>query len=514
MFHVVTVSNSVVAGMTVTDSTCVNSLVTFTDNSVATIGNITSWNWDFGDASPADTNVNTTHIYTTAGTYTIVHSVSANSGCVSMIQQDIVVNPLPLAMFSSTIACEQQQTQFNDLSTGNPIAWQWDFGDAATATTQDPSHIYTASGTYNATLIVTTAGGCSDTTGNIVVVNSKPVAAFTSNVVCFGDTTLFTDQSSTTGGNLVSWNWDFGDGNTSTQTDPSHEFVMVNDSFNVTLIVQNSEGCIDTTTQLVTTYPLPDMNFAPDAASGCEDFTVNFADSSTVSNGSIVNWFWNFGDGKLGFGQTPTHTYLNSGSYQVILTATSTYGCSFTDTLNYPIIVYPKPFAAFSPDPVSVSILTPHIDFNDQSSGALYWQWDFGDFGTSILEYPSHDYSDTGTYAVTQVVINQYGCSDTTIRNIIIESEFQFFIPNAFTPNGNVTNEIFNGKGIGFDEYHLMIFDRWGNLIFESRDPNEGWDGRLKNGKMAEIDAYVYKFVLKDVFGNDHTYIGHVSLIR
>jgi gliding motility-associated-like protein len=176
--------------------------------------------------------------------------------------------------------------------------------------------------------------------------------------------------------------------------------------------------------------------------------------------------------------------------------------------------VYPKPVAAFTPDPVSISVLTPHIDFIDASSGAMYWQWDFGDNSTSIQQYTSHDYADTGTYHVTQVVINQYGCSDTTVRTIIIESEFQFFIPNAFTPNGNVTNEIFNGQGIGIEDYHMMIFDRWGNLIFESTDMNQGWNGTLNNGVKAEIDVYVYKFVLKDVFGNDHTFIGHVSLIR
>lgn len=513
VFHVVTVSNTVQAAMTVNPSVCENAPLAFNDNSTATTA-VTNWSWDFGDGSPVDTLQNTSHTYTTAGTYTVTLTVGVASGCSSVTTQTITVNPLPVASFSANPACASQPTSFSDLSTGTPTSWQWDFGDANTASTQNPVHQYAASGTYTAELIVTTAAGCSDTMTKPVVVYPQPVAAFSTNIVCFGDSTQFTDQSTTINGNIVSWNWNFNDGNTSTQSDPLHAFAMVNDSFDVSLIVTNTDGCSDTITQLVTTYPLPVMNFGPLSASGCEDYTATFNDNSTVSGGNIVNWFWDFGDGNLGFTQNPVHTYTDSGSYVVSLAVTSSYGCTFIDTLNYPVIVYPKPVADFTPSPVSTSILTPNIDFTDASQGAMYWQWDFGDFGSSNLQNPSHLYADTGQYNVTQIVVNQYGCSDTTLFPVWIQAEFTFFIPNAFTPNGDGHNEIFMGEGMGIVDFDMLVFDRWGNVIFESKDPAVGWDGRLKSGNRAEIDVYVYKIYIRDVMGVEHTFIGHVSLVR
>ena len=410
--------------------------------------------------------------------------------------------------------CSNQATVFTDSTQGPVTSWAWDFGDNTTSASQNPTHQYSSSGTFTTTLIVTTAGGCSDTISNPVLVHAQPTAAFSSNVVCFGDTTKFTDQSTSTDGSIVSWNWDFADGNTSQQPNPSHGFVIVNDSFMVSLIVQTAYGCIDTITQLVVTYPIPDMNFAPEAVSGCEDFFAQFYDSTLVAGGNIVNWLWDFGDGNFSYAQNPSHTYTDSGSYYVNLTVTSSNGCVFKDSLPYPVVVYPKPVAAFNPSPATASIITPEINFIDHSQGAMFWQWDFGDFESSILQQPSHLYSDTGYFDVTQIVINAYGCSDTVDVPVHINAEYTFFIPNAFTPNSNGTNDYFMGKGIGIREFDMLIFDRWGNRIFESKDPALGWDGRLKSGTPAEMDVYVYKIYIRDVLGFDHTYEGHVSLIR
>jgi gliding motility-associated-like protein len=513
-FHVVTVSNTVQAAMNLSSPSCENSSITFTDASVVNNATITGWNWDFGDGSPIDTNQNTSHTYSVAGTYTVTLTVSVNTGCTSVTTQVLTINPVPLCLFSSTSACASQQTQFTDNSQGNVTSWQWDFGDATTSAIQNPSHQYATNGIYNATLIVTTAAGCSDTLTKPVTVYSQPVAAFNADTVCFGDTTHYTDLSNPNGGTINSWQWDFADGNTSTQTNPAHAFTVVNDSFYVSLIVQTTDGCIDTVTQLVVTEPLPDMQFAPLAVSGCEDFTTVFHDSSTVAGGNIVNWFWDFGDGNYSFGQNPSHTYNDPGSFYVSLTVTGTNGCVFTDSLLYPVVVYPKPVAGFVPDHSSVSVFVPDINFTDQSTGSMFWEWDFGDFDGSILQDPSHTYPDTGTYYVSQIVINQYGCRDTAIEPVRIEPEFTFFIPNAFTPNGNGNNEYFMGQGIGIAQFDFLVFDRWGNKIFESKDPAVGWDGRLPNGDKAQIDVYVYKIYITDVMSEDHTYIGHVSLVR
>jgi gliding motility-associated-like protein len=363
-------------------------------------------------------------------------------------------------------------------------------------------------------LIVTTAAGCSDTTTKIVNVYSEPVAAFSATTVCFGDTTAYTDLSTTLSGSINSWAWDFGDGNNSSSTDPEHIFALQNDSFFVTLIVGTTLGCVDTVTQLVTTFPIPEMNFGPVLASGCEDYTAQFFDSSLVANGSIVNWLWDFGDGNYSYAQNPLHTYTDDGTYNISLAVMSTGGCVFFSALGYPVVVYPKPEAGFEPTPPTVSVLTPEIVFTDESFGAMYWEWDFGDFDGSILQNPSHVYPDTGMYSVMQIVINSFGCRDTMVQPIRIDPEFNYFVPNAFSPNGDGRNEIFYGQGIGYEEFRMLIFDRWGNMIFESKDQSVGWDGRLANGMEAQIDAYIYQITVRDVFGETHTIIGHFSLIR
>jgi gliding motility-associated-like protein len=162
------------------------------------------------------------------------------------------------------------------------------------------------------------------------------------------------------------------------------------------------------------------------------------------------------------------------------------------------------------------------VNFTDQSTGATQWQWDFGDGSTfsdtSNQQNPSYTYTDEtdGTYTVQLVVHNQYGCVDDTTIEVIVGPEFTFFIPNAFTPNGDGTNDFFFGTGVGIQKFQLWVFDRWGNLIFTGSDLYDKWDGTVqgKSGQICQEDVYVWKVVLTDVFQKKHKYIGHVTLIK
>jgi gliding motility-associated-like protein len=272
---------------------------------------------------------------------------------------------------------------------------------------------------------------------------------------------------------------------------------------------------VDTVTQVVSTFPLPVFSYYPLQASGCEAFTTSFYDSSVVAGGTIVNWLWNFGDGNFAFSQNPIHTYDSAGTYYASVTITSSYGCQMSDTLNFPIVVYLKPIAEFTATPDQTNIYDPLIQFNNLSQGATLWDWDLGDTETSILENPSHEYADTGTYMVTQVAINQYGCSDTASHSIRIDGVTTTFIPNAFTPNGNGLNDVFAPKLFGVLEFKMLIYDRWGNQIFSTQNMNEGWNGRVKGvGELVQQDVYVYKIFTKDLLHNDHSYIGSVTVVR
>ncbi len=351
-----------------------------------------------------------------------------------------------------------------------------------------------------------------------------PIANFNSTVVCAGTPTNLQDLSVASTGTITSWNWNFGDNTPNSNVqNPVHTYA--NDTtYNVTLIVTNSAGCIDTVVLPVVTASIPNVVFTADTFAGCPQLCVNFMDQTTISSGSITGWTWNFGDNSPNsFAQNPSHCYSQTGTYTVTMTATSNGGCASTLTIPNMITVYPVPHASFTATPQTTTILNTNISFTDLSTGnPVMWQWNFGDpntlADTSNIQNPTYQYStDNGdTYPVNLIVTNQFGCVDDTSIDVIVEPEFTFFIPNAFTPNGDGINDFFFGTGIGITTYNIWIFDRWGNLIFTTNDINKGWDGTVqgKSGGICQEDVYVWKVVLTDIHDKKHKYIGHVSLIK
>ncbi len=178
-----------------------------------------------------------------------------------------------------------------------------------------------------------------------------------------------------------------------------------------------------------------------------------------------------------------------------------------------------KPIAAFTANPQPASMSAPTVNFTDQSTNATQWKWVFNSDNHSSQQNPSHIYSDSGSYVVKLIVYNEYGCTDTIEQIIIInDAEYTFYIPNSFTPNGDGINDIFIPKNSGIDQgtdlYQLMIFDRWGQLIFSTNSLTTGWNGTMKGTTPVQIDTYVWKIKVKDVFSEEHQYTGHVNLLR
>lgn len=514
-FGVVTVSTDAIAGVNLPDTVCVSEVFTFNDNSTINTGTIVSQTWDMGDGTIYNT-ANGTHLYAVSGTYFVTHSVTSSGGCSSQIVDTIIVNPLPIANFAGTNTCSGLPAQFTDLSTATIISWNWNFGDGVTDTLQNPIHVYSASGIYNSELIVTNNFGCSDTLIIPVEVYATPTASFTNNTTCWGTPVSFFDNSTVAvGDTIVSWFWDFGDGNTSFLEEDQNSYQVYNDTFFVTHVVTTANGCTDSVTQIVTTLPIVNFDFAPDVTNGCAPLTVNFSDLSTTTGAAtIVGWVWNFGDGIFSFAQNPNHIYANDGTYFVSLQVTTSDGCTFSDTLNYPITVFPQPVADFTATPFTTSILTPEITFTDLSNGAISWEYYFGDNLYSNLPSGTHIYSEPGEYTIVQMVTNQFGCRDTTERLVIILEETTFYAPNAFTPDdGNGKNDLFFVTGTNIVNVHLFVFNRWGEKIFETQNINEGWDGRYK-GEYVQQDVYVWKAKLEYANGDAESVYGHVTVLR
>lgn len=516
VFEIVEVVDNVTAGIVSQDTVCDGTTFNFQDNSVITLGTITGYFWDFGDGITANTE-DASHTYAGPGNYTVTHTVFASGGCSHTVTTDVVVLDMPTALFLDLQACQNTPTVFSDLSSitnGVISSWTWDFGDgSALVNDQNPIHTYTQDGNFNVTLTVTSDFGCSHSVVIPTIVYPAPVADFTAPIGCPDDTIQYTDLSTISSGSIVNWEWDFADGAQDNVQHPAHQFAVLNDSFSVSLVVTSNFGCTDTTVQLIQTYPFPTFQYGPEWAAGCQPLVLQFNDSSFVSGGVITNWEWDFDDGSLSFSEDPIHIFANPGDYYVSLSLTTSDGCSFSDSLLYPVVVYPKPTAGIDPLHVESSILYPEVQFLDVSVGAVNWEWYFGDGNYSNDQHPLHEYMDTGYFQVMQIVYSDFGCSDTAYSTVHMFGEYVIFVPNAFTPNGDSKNQYFRAYGMAVDKFDMWIFNRWGEEIWHANDINQSWDGTYQ-GHVVQDDVYVWKIIAYDTNGDEHELYGHVTVIK
>ncbi len=436
-----------------------------------------------------------------AGIYTV--TVTDAAGC-SSVANVTITEPAAIVLTTSgnITICAGNSTTLLASSTGGTGSFTYTWNPAAIV----GNSVVVSPVATTAYLVTTTdANGCT-TSQPLTVTVSAPVTLLVlgSIQICAGQTTTLNANASTGG----PYTWQPGN--------LSGSSVIVAPLTTTTYTVSVFDPCtnaniIDSLTVSVETIT---PQFLQVPSSGCGPLTVQFTDQSFTSIGSITTWLWNFGDGNFSTLQNPSHIFTITGSYNVILTVTSSNGCIITYTNPTPVNVYPLPTADFLITNLPVTALEPSAAFQDNSIAAVTWQWDFGDGGTSNVQNPSHVYAgDTGTYSVMLIVSNSYGCVDTAYGELIVHDEFTFFIPNAFTPNGNGLNETFSGMGSGISEFHMLVFDRWGMLLYESHDINKPWDGTFK-GKNVSQDVYVYKIDVKDIFAITHYYIGHVSVVR
>ncbi|MAB80321.1 MAG: hypothetical protein CMJ89_13285 [Planctomycetes bacterium] len=393
-------------------------VVSFTDRSG---GNPTSWSWDFGDGSTSTTQ-SPTHTYTTVGTYTVALTTDGPTGPDTRIRSDlIVVNPVgPTAAFTSDVTngVAPLIVAFSDLSTGNITSYSWHFGDGIGSGQQNPVHTYPQAGTYSVILSVNGPEG-EDSLSQVgmIVVNPAGTQAAFDALPTRGEVPLIVSFMDRSSGGATSWNWDFGDGSTSTLQNPTHSFSAVG-TYTISLTADGTSGT-DTRvrTDLIVVNPVgPTSAFTPDVTSGVVPLTVAFTDLST---GNITSWIWRFGDGDGSALQNPVHTYMLQGTYSVILTISGPDG---TDALSQGSLIVVDPpglGAAFDAAPTrgEVPLL---VSFSDRSTGGVTsFVWDFGDGATSTAQNPTHTYTNVGTYTVSLAVDGASG-QDTRVRTDLV----------------------------------------------------------------------------------------------
>lgn len=460
-----------------------------------------SWAPSGGNAATA------ANIY--AGTYTC--TITDANGC-TLTQSFNITEPQTVVLSQGVITnvdCFSNATGAASLNNSGgtlPYAYAWTPNVSATN-----SATGLTAGNY--AVVVTDANGCS---ASITLTVTEPPlltmqASAMPNTICAGQQV---NLSANAGGGVGPYNYGWMPGPLA----GANQTVTPTATTTYTAAVTDANGCTTSTTASITVNPVPVAAFTSDITSGCAPVCINFSDLSAVAApGTIVSWDWDFGDASTSTTQNVQHCYSNPGVYTVTLEVKTADGCMQTVTMTNYITAWVVPVAAFTASPQPTTIFNSEIYFTDQSSNASAWQWSFGDVlnSSSTDQNPSFSYGQPECYTVQLDVTSPNGCTASTTDEICIDPDVSIYVPNAFTPNGFGSNEIFIPVCVGVDpqKYQFWIFDRWGNQIFTTTDMNEGWDGKM-NGNRCEIDTYVWKVYAWDINGNAHTMIGGVSLIR
>ena len=412
-------------GFSVSDTEpCVDSPVAFTNTSSG-FGDLT-FEWDFGD-SKTSTEVNPTHTYTSPGAYTVSLRATGDCGTLGVSGGEVVtVQPGVTADFSAsrTTICVGETIDFTSLSSGSPTSFEWDFGDQGTSTDQNPQHPYDEPGTYPVMLTVRgTCGADTETKTDYITVQVRPVAGFeaTPSSVCLGAAIAFTNLSGGVG--VDTFLWEFGDGMTSTDENPTHNYEAAS-PYSVRLTVTDQCGEQDTVEGVVNVIESTVAAFDVSSNAVCNDAEVTFTNRSSGGSGPST-FAWDFGDGESSSEENPTHSYAAPGDYMVRLRVDNDCGSdevSPVDPINVGAAAIPD-FEVVGPTEVCVD---ERVEFRDLSTNAneiLSYEWDFGDGGRSSNRFPQHGYSVPGQYAVTLTVASRCGTRSETKQNLITVRE-------------------------------------------------------------------------------------------
>lgn len=391
--------------------------------------------------------------------------------------------------------------------------YSWDFGDGGSSTLFEPTYTYVDTGTFTVQLIAALADslstcGDADTAYMTIIVHQDSVLA---QFDVDPDCDALTADFEFTGINFDAtvWDWSFGDGNVSNVINPTHTYGSTG-TYPVTLIVTDSATCNISDTALIDVPMYPELvaGFTHPLES-CPPFTVDFVNSTT---GPSQFYDWDFGTGDGSIDQDPTYIYNDPGSYTVTLITYDTLSCNLYDTVTSTVLVYDEPIPEFDFFPTVPFTFDP-VNFLDGSTDAVFWEWNFGDGSSpSFDQNPTHQFEESGTFEVCLIATSIDGCRDTLCQEILVDAEIT--MPNAFTPNQDGLNDIFAPVfHQGINGYYLVIFNRWGEMIFQSNDPNEGWDGTYR-GKESELGTYIWTLVYVNEEGTKVRRNGSLNLIR
>lgn len=440
---------------------------------------------------------------------------------------------IPMAAFTADNVCHGNPTLFTNLSSmpdGEIDSWEWYFGDGMVSNDFSPSYLYTSSGLYDVELIVYSEDeSCNDTAATSVTVFANPEPDFEITgtgvsyagdwLACFGHELNFTDLTTIDGPvSFASWNWDFGDGSFADDQNPTHAYSGPGE-FEVRLIVVSENGCIDSIDNPIILNGVV-ASFVSDSV--CENEFISFDNLSNSTAGDITVTKWYFGDDSdTSYLENPTHLYPSGGSYDAQLFVENEQGCQ--DSVIQSVIVFNTPntdfYADHNPTDYFNTALKLIMIYPDPTSSYL-WEMpgalpsSSSNYGSVEVVYPQFIAAD---YDVMLIENSVNGCVDTAVHTIRVLEDQMIFAPNAFTPNGDPFNEDWGVfvEGFNLDEFRLKLFNRWGELIWQTNDPTDRWDGTYLDGGLVQSGVYVWHVTARDQINDEvFEYHGMVNVLR
>ncbi len=495
----------------------------FVNTSAVKFGTM-KYRWSFGD-NTSDTSTNPTKKYTVQGAYTIKLVATTNYDCADSTTSIIGFYATPKALFSvdDSLQCLNKQAfNFTDKTTLSKGTYSpsWWFDDNTTSSgLQVNNKTFATSEYHQVQLSVITDKMCVDTVVQRVylenVQNSSIILSDNDSQCWKGNAFNFVNQKNNPRVSYTTTKWIYGDGQESLLNTPLTQRYNTDGEFTMLLCTESALGCLDTIKKLIVVHPHPKTGFNAQAV--CYPEPVLFNNTSSIKKGTIDEYIWDFGDLKQSTLAAPLHNYPSSGLYNVRLQAVSNYGCRDTLVINNAANVQDKPKAFFDFDQLPlIAKDQTRLQFNNlSSSNSTKYYWDFGNNTNSSLQNPIGIYQDTGRWIVTLVSFTNEGCSDTfSLSTGQIIPDFTYFLPNAFSPNGDVHNNVYRGEGSLFAyKFKMEIFNRWGEKLFESDDINKGWDGYYQ-GALCMQDVYVCRVQIVPFKGTMKTFEQTFYLLR
>jgi PKD repeat protein len=403
---------------------CQGQVVEFIDATLLNGLSVQNNSWDFGDSNSGSGDT-VQHIYTAVGNFTVTLELQFGNGCITTADTLISVHESPQAAFTFTdYPCAGTSVSFADNSVSNDGAitgWNWNSGNGQTAQTPSFQNLYTTGGSYLVTEIIETEFGCTDTVSDSIHVRYAPAGNYEVSNTCIGETASFTNLTTIDSLMNLNYQWEFGDGNISSDIHPVNNYPVVADTYTVTLITIADNGCNDTIIGIITIGNKAIPYFKTDLTQYCNGEAISFTDSSYTinSNDTIIGWYWDFGDNTYDSVANPVHIFQTPGLYTVILRVTTATSCdtSYSAQIN----VLGSPVAGFQTSNICLGTAMNFTDSSTSAFGPLStWTWSFGDSDSAFVQHPVHTYLTSGNFNVALLVTNQAGCWDTVTQTVTV----------------------------------------------------------------------------------------------